>query len=321
MTQDILYTPQESAEYTLDVIRSRMDGDYPSIPIYLDNVARTMNPLRPGDLVTLIGRPSHYKSGLAQWWARHIANDLKHTNGMIAYVTTEMAVEELTIYDLAVDLRMDADKLSRGDITEDEWEQVQASAMKRAVLPVWVLGHSLARRRKRPRISIYSVEEALYWAEDKMDFRSRLVVLDYMNMMQWDRKAGRRPDRRNEVSAIVQAAKDMALNLGCPVLMVVQAHRRVDQRQWKVPQMADAMESAAIEQYSDKVLSVYYPKVSDFGQTVTDPTGEDWQIEDDSLLFLALLKQKNGEAGRFWPLYVDPRQNRVAPLATEDIPL
>lgn len=319
---DLVYTPVEIGRYTLEEIERRRASASIAIPIGLPKVDKMLQPLRAGQLITIIGRPGHYKSGLAQWWARRVAQT--PGEGAVVYATCEMAIEELALYDMARDAKIEATRLEKGEISDAEWLKLQAAAMRRAALPVWLLGHSLARRRKRVRMSIYSLEQALYWMEDQMDAKARLLVIDYLNLMQSDRQPGRSDGRRVDVSDVVQCAKDMALSLGCPVILLAQAHRRVDERGWKLPQMADAQETAAIEQYSDKMFSVWMPRVTDGpGTQVTGPdrrplcwprSGAPVTITDN-LLFLALLKQKTGPANGYWPLYVDFEHNEVKEMA------
>jgi len=226
-----------------------------------------------------------------------------------------MAIEELAIYDLAITVGMDAGKLADGNLNDDEWQAVQGAAMKRSGLPLWLLGHSLARRRKRVRMSIWTIEKALCWVEDNMQFRARMIFLDYLNLMESDRRTGSAPEHRVDVSEVVRCAKDMALTMGCPVVLVAQAHRRVDDRAWKLPQMRDSMETAAIEQYSDKMLSVWMPKVTNRGQTIETPDGRQLEVTDN-LLLLGLIKQKQGASGGYYTLYVDPARNEIRPMET-----
>lgn len=316
---EIAYTPAEVARYTLEELQRRKDHKSIGVPMGLGPVDAKMNPLRPGELVTLLGRPGHYKSGLAQWWARWLALDIlnQQQSDMVVYGTCEMAIEELGLYDLAVQASLDASAVARGDINNAEWDALEAASMKRAALPLWLLGHSLARRKKRAHMSIYTIEQALYWIEDHMEFKARVVFLDYLNLLESDRKAGYAPERRIDIADIVKAAKDMALFLGCPVVLLAQAHRRADERAWKLPQMADAMESAAIEQYSDKIFSVWMPRITDHGVNITSPAGEVLNAEDtEHMLILGMLKQKNGPAGGYFKLYVDPARNYIAPLET-----
>lgn len=315
--RELVYTPVEVARYTLEEIERRKNNPRAGIPMGLATVDKVMKPLRPGELVTVVGRPSHYKSGLAQWWARWLATDCQgeEAGGCVVYGTTEMSIEEHGIYDLANAANLDAEAVGAGELSDAEWEAVQAASMRRGALPLWLLGHSLARRKERVRMTVFRIERALYWIEDNMDFRARVVFLDYLNLLQSERKPGQRPDRRVDISEIVACAKDLALTMGCPVVLLAQANREADKREWKMPMMADCMETAAIEQYSDKVFSVWMPKVEATSDYITDPSGERLEITDN-LLLLGLVKQKNGKAGGYFKLYVDHDRNEIVPMDT-----
>ena len=97
---DLAYTPAEVARYTLEELSRRKEDPTGGIPFGIPAVGAKMNPLRPGELVTLIGRPSHYKSGVAQWWARNVALGIESPGTYTVYGTCEMAIEELGLYDL-----------------------------------------------------------------------------------------------------------------------------------------------------------------------------------------------------------------------------
>lgn len=317
--RELAYTPAEVARYTLEEIKRRRDNPAAGVPLGLSTVDRIMNPLRPGELVTILGRSSHYKSGLAQWWARWLAQSTltDEQAGCVVYGTTEMAIEELGLYDMASTARVDAARVAHGDLTDDEWRALEGAAMRRAALPLWLLGHSLAMRKKRIRMTIRTIEKALYWIEDNMDFRARIVFLDYLNQLQPDRRQGDEGSRRVDVADIVLSAKDLALSMGCPVVMLAQCNRITDDRDWKIPTMRDAMETAAIEQYSDKMLSVWMPKVTENKGYIVEPNGNRLDVTDN-LLLLGLIKQKNGPAGGYFKLYVDPTRNFIGPLETRE---
>ncbi len=320
--RDLTYTPTEVARYTLEELQRKKADPKGGIPFGIQDVDAKMNPLRPGELNILIGRPSHYKSGLAQWWARNIALGIEEPGTYVVFGTVEMAIEELGLYDLAVQAKLDAGMLARGELEPGDWEALEAAGMKRAALPLWLLGHSLARRRKRIRMTITAIEQALYWIEDNwqdkngVGFRAKVVFLDYLNLLKTDRRV---QDRRIEISDIVASAKDLALTLGCPVVMLAQAGRQCDERQWKLPVMADCMESAALEQYADRVFSVWMPKVTDLGHDIQRPDGKVYPADVvPNLLVLGMLKQKSGPAGGYFSLYVDPAQNQLRALADDE---
>jgi len=319
--KDLVYTPGMVSEFTLKEIERRASDQGGGITFGLPNVDKKLVPLRPGELTVIIGRPSMYKSGLAQWWARSLAEQQLNTTDdkIVVYVTTEMAIEELGLYDLSVAARLDASTVASGALSSSDIEKLERAAAHRAALPLWLLGHSLALRRKRLSINMFSIERALYWIEDHMKFTARIIFIDYLNLLDSAREAGQAPtgNRRYDMMEIVHCAKDMALNLGCPVVLLAQASREVDKRDWKVPEMADALESSAVEQYADKMFSLWMPKVTNPDETIISPAGTRFKVTDN-LLILALLKQKNGAGGGYWPLYVDPTRNMLAMYTVEE---
>jgi replicative DNA helicase len=308
----MIYAPPQVGELTYKEIERRVEDKTPGINTGLKKVDGWVQPLRPGQLVTIIGRPAHYKSGLAQWWARTAAERLQESDDAVVYVTTEMSVEELGMYDVARGTGLDVDKLALGKLTPEELATVAAATVKRGASHLWLLGHSAGRPRARVRMSISTIERALMWIEDHMQFKPRMVVLDYLNLLDCDRDAGKITDMRADLTEVVRSAKDMALTLQCSVLLLAQAHRRVDDREWPLPQMSDAKETAAIEEFSDKMFSVCLPKV--YGLTEVKRGRVSMPVHDD-LMLLTLLKQKGGEAGKIFALQVDYARNELREYA------
>jgi replicative DNA helicase len=310
--QQMIFAPPAVGTYTYDEIVRRMNDKTPGIITGIQGLDAVMQPLRPGQLCTVIGRPSHYKSGLAQWWAKGASDRLQGSDEAVIYVTTEMSIEELGMYDLARATGFDVEQLSLGKLTESQLAKVAAKATQRGVQHLWLLGHSAARPKARVRLSINSIEQALLWIEEKMHFKPRMVVLDYLNLLDCDRDAGRITDLRVDLNEVVRSAKDMALAMQCGVVLLAQAHRRCDVRDWPAPQMADAKETSAIEEYSDKMLSVCLPKV--YGLTSLEQGRMSYPVPPEGdLLILSLLKQKGGEAGARFFLQVDYGKNTLRP--------
>jgi replicative DNA helicase len=284
--KDLIYTPSEVSDLTLTEIARRSSDKTPGVPFGLPNVDSKMVPLRPGELIVLLGRPSMYKSGLAQWWARSIAEKQLATddNRVVVYVTTEMAIEELGLYDLAVGARLDAGEIARGHISDEDMLALEKAGVHRSALPLWLLGHSLSRRRKRLSINMFSIEKSLYWVEDKMNFTARILFIDYLNLLDSVREPGHPPaaDRRLAISDIVKCAKDMALNLGCPVVLLAQANRRVDEKDWKMPDMSDGMECVAGDTLIMDAISGRVRTVADWygeGAPLTVHAKHGWELK------------------------------------------
>jgi len=311
--RDIVYTPNEAATLAVNAIQERRQHPGAGVRLGIPCIDKDMLPLRPGDLVTILGRPSDYKSGLMQFWARNLAHEIIDEDAkqdIVVFVTWEMAVEELCLYDLAAVTRLNAADLSQGRIDDSAWERLQAAAMKRAVTPMWFVGHSIERRKRRPRLTMTNIAKALLWVENEMGFHPRIVFLDYLQQME----AEGGETRRMQIFENVHRSKDMALALGCPVVLGCQTHRRVDERKWKLAMMGDGLESSNIEHTADKMLSVWMPKRTEqLGDYVEDT---DLKVTD-RLLLMSMPKQRMGPAGMWWSLYVDAERNFISELARE----
>lgn len=314
---DIVYTPPQVGNLVLNTIAERKATPGAGVRLGIPLIDKQMLPLRPGELITITGRPSNYKSGLMSFWARKVARDLQQRETddkkIVLYITWEMAIEELGLYDLSSSSGLSAAELAQGRCTDIDFENLRIAAMQRAMSPLWLIGHSIERRKKRPRLTLSNVAKALMWIEDEMGFKPEIIFLDYLQQMEPERFDNKgEVTRRMDIFENVHRCKDMALSLGCPVVLGVQAGRDVDNRIWKLPQMGDQMESSNIEHTADKMLSVWYPcRTEKKGVLLPEDNS---LLVDENLLIVGLMKQRLGPAGGWWGLYVDPMRNEIAEL-------
>jgi replicative DNA helicase len=108
-----------------------------------------------------------------------------------------------------------------------------------------------------------------------------LVIIDYLQLMHATTFIG---NRTQEISEISRGLKEMAKELGVPVIALSQLSRAVESRVDKKPQLSDLRESGAIEQDADIVAALHAPD-TDVPQT------------DDSIpspIQLIILKHRNG---------------------------
>lgn len=83
---------------------------------------------------------------------------------------------------------------------------------------------------------------------------ARVVMVDYLQLM---RAPTYGSNRTQEVGHISHCLKNMAKELGVPVIAAAQLNRAVENRQNKVPQLSDLRESGDIENDADVIMFLY----------------------------------------------------------------
>ena len=88
-----------------------------------------------------------------------------------------------------------------------------------------------------------------------------LIVIDYLQLMSC--KGRKNGTREQEVSEMSRAMKRLAMELKCPVILLSQLSRGIENREDKTPRLADLRESGSIEQDADSVVFLSRPAVYD----------------------------------------------------------
>lgn len=91
--------------------------------------------------------------------------------------------------------------------------------------------------------------------------RVGLVMIDYLQKMRAEGDYGARHDRA--IGEIVEGLNAIGKEFDCPVVLLSQLNRALEQRPNKRPVMADLKESSVIEQEADVILFLYRDEVYD----------------------------------------------------------
>ena len=197
--------------------------------------------LQNSDFIIVAGRPSMGKTALALNIALNAA--IVDKVG-VAIFSLEMSSLQLGIRLLGCDAMIDAWKLRKGALHDDDYLRLTDSANRLSELPIYIDDSS----------GLSSLEIKAKARRLKKRHNISLVIIDYLQLMQ-SKKAVE--SRQLEISDISRSLKALAKDLDIPVLAVSQLNRKVEDRPNKRPMLADLRESGAIEQDADLILFIY----------------------------------------------------------------
>lgn len=313
--RDIVFTPNDAVSLALETIASRRTTAGVGVRTGLSSLDEYLCPSRPGELIVVMGMSSNYKSGLMQYWARKAAQEVTQEQIIgqgAVYVTWEMAIEELLASDLAIAAGLSVMDIMQGHISDaDMWTLQNQHGPRRAVTPLYLIGHSLKEGKRRPRLTLDTLGHGFQLVKNEFGLTPRIIFLDYLQQID----PGEGEDRRMQVFDNVARCKDMSLAMSCPVVIGCQANRGVYKQPWGVPGLSDGLETSNIEHTADKVLGVWLPKMTHEIGRIVEQGGREFTVTED-LLIIKVLKQRMGPSGKWFPFHVDLAHNEIVPFAS-----
>jgi replicative DNA helicase len=216
----------KAALATIDELRQQGEGVSGVSTGYAELDAMT-NGLQKGDLIIVAGRPSMGKTTLSMNIAEYAAANQKIPT---AVFSLEMPGEQLTMRLLSSLGRIDQGRLRSGNLTSDDWPRISTAVKLLSDIPLYIddsAGLSPTEVRARARRLVREHGEI------------GLIVLDYLQLMQGSRRS---ENRATEVSEISRSLKALAKELNCPIIVLSQLNRSLEQRPNKRPIMSDLRE-------------------------------------------------------------------------------
>lgn len=209
---------------------------------------RLLSGFQRSDLIILGARPSMGKTSLllniAHWVAGRQLRNEPH-GAPVAVFSLEMSAEQLTQRMLAAEAGVASQRISSGQFSDADFDDMVGSADKLQSLPLYI--------DDTPGLSITSLRARARQLKRKHGIG--LIIVDYLQLL----TAPIRGDynRVQEISLISQGLKHVARELDVPVIAASQLSRQVDSRDNKRPQLSDLRESGSIEQDADVVCFLF----------------------------------------------------------------
>lgn len=202
--------------------------------------------LEPTDLIILGARPSMGKTTLAMNIAENLA--IQQGKGVLVF---SLEMPEEAIYQRSISSLggVDYEGLRSGKLKVGDVEKIELAMDILDSAPIYIddtpslsLDQLVARAHKK-------------CAEEKIDF----ILIDYLQLMQ---VAKHNLGNRNEgVGEISRGLKQLARDLGVPVMALSQLSRNLEARPNKRPINSDLRDSGSIEQDADVIMFVYRDEV------------------------------------------------------------
>jgi len=239
------------------------------VPTGFNDLDEITSGFQNSDLVIVAARPSMGKTAFVLNVAQYAAIE---KNIPVAIFSLEMSKEALVQRMLTSEARVDAQKLRKGMLRDDDFPRMARAAGVLSSAPIWIddsAGITLLEIRSKAR-------------RLKVDANVGMVIVDYLQLISGPLDA---ESRQQEISFISRSLKALAKELDVPVVALSQLNRSLEQRPNKRPVMSDLRESGAIEQDADVILFIYRDEVY-------NP-----ESPDKGTAEIIIAKQRNGPIG------------------------
>jgi replicative DNA helicase len=279
----------EPLEKTLHEVFDMIDNrGRPGLMTGFHELDDMLNGLQNGEMIIVAARPSMGKTAFAMNLVEYMAADLKLP---CAVFSLEMSKQQLAQRMLCSRGRVDAHKLRKGMLNDDEHKKLAITVDALAKAPVWVDDSAgltpLELRAKARRL--------------KLQHDIKCIMIDYMQLM--DNPGPE--SRQQQISEISRAVKSVARELNIPVICLSQLNRMTEGREGHRPRMSDLRESGSIEQDADVVMLLHR---EDYYR-MNEP-----DFQPDNIAEIIVAKQRNGPTGTV-KLTFDTRSTRFNNLS------
>ncbi len=252
------------------------EGRITGVPTGFYDLDDMTSGLQPGELIVVAGRPSMGKTTFCLNVVEHAAT---MEGKAVAIFSLEMSKHSLVQNMLCSRARVDAHKLRRGFLADEDWSKISQAVGKLSESKILIddtpgLSPLLLRAKARRLKAQYDIA---------------MIVIDYLQLMEVPNMGKGDPSRQAEISFISRSIKGLARELSIPIIALSQLNRGVDSREDHRPRMSDLRESGAIEQDADVVMFLYRPEYYEM-----DP---DRKAELAGQAEVIVGKQRNGPTG------------------------
>ena len=211
-------------------------------PTGFSSLDRVLAGMGNSDLVIVGARPGMGKTSFCLNIGTNVA---KATKKAVCIFSLEMSAEQLVNRVISSEALVDSYSLRTGELKPEQWDHIAQASSSLAGCDILI--------DDTPGITVSAMKAKLRRVNNL-----GLVIIDYLQLMQSDKKI---ENRTQEVSEMSRALKIMAKELNVPVICCSQLSRTTEGRTNKRPMPSDLRESGSIEQDADVIIFLYRDEV------------------------------------------------------------
>ena len=212
------------------------------------------------DLIIIAARPAMGKTAFVLSMAKNMAVDF---NIPIAIFTLEMTNDQLVKRIISNVADLEGEKIKSGRLSTEEWDRLNTRLRSIYGAPLYL--------DETPALTITELRtKARRLVREK---NVRMIMIDYLQLMNAGKETGKFGSREQEVSTISRSLKALAKELNIPIIALSQLNRSTTTREDKRPMLSDLRESGAIEQDADIVCFIHRPAY--YTKSKEDENGND----------------------------------------------
>lgn len=207
-------------------------------PTGFSDLDKVLVGMGPGDLILVGARPGMGKTSFTMNVATKVA---QYSKKAVCVFSLEMSAEQLASRMLSSEALVDSYALRSGNLSNDDWEKLARASSMLSECEILI--------DDTAGMTVTGMKAKLRRVKNL-----GLVVIDYLQLMQSDRRID---SRVNEVAEISRNLKLLAKDLRVPIITCAQLSRGPESRNDKRPMLSDLRDSGAIEQDADVVMFLY----------------------------------------------------------------
>lgn len=226
----------------LRIIDTAMDSDgLIGIPTGLQDLDDCLGGFHDTDLIVIGARPAMGKTAF-------LLNLALAANEPVGIISAEQGHEQMGLRLISIEGKLDSQKIRTGGFYDEEWATLAMTVNRLTDKPI--------RMNDEPGININKViRQARDW---KFKYGIKALYVDYLQKV---RAGDKRLKRHEQVGEVAGSLKNLARELGIPVIALAQVNRECEKRPNKRPLNSDLADASEIEKEADEILFLYRDEV------------------------------------------------------------